>query len=61
MSDRSEFIATLRSSNEVMARTQEAYDEYISARDAANTAFCTFANRYGIRSAVNAQKEARGH
>lgn len=60
MSDRTEFIETMRRTAQVMEETQDAHTKYTNASDEANLAFCTFANRYGMRAAERAVQDSLG-
>ncbi|MDX3206032.1 hypothetical protein [Streptomyces scabiei] len=58
MNDRTKLIETLRQARRDMDTHRDAYTAYLDARDAANAAFCDFANRYGWAAALESQKEA---
>ncbi|MFJ4637630.1 hypothetical protein ACIP69_18650 [Streptomyces hygroscopicus] len=58
MNSRSDLVETLRAARAVMSENEAAYKAYIKARDDANTAFCLYSNRFGLRDALAAQKEA---
>lgn len=59
MSSRSELIEDLREQYAAMKRCEDAYFEYITARDAASTAFCFYSNTFGFENALSALKEAK--
>lgn len=58
MTERREFIETLRSARQTMQDNEKAHKAYIKARDERNTAFCVFYNKFGFRAAQEAKKEA---
>ncbi|OMI34353.1 hypothetical protein SPAR_36256 [Streptomyces sparsogenes DSM 40356] len=58
MTSRSDLIETLRASRAVMSENEAAYKAYIKARDEANAAFCQYSNRFGLRDALAAKREA---
>ncbi|WP_158080390.1 hypothetical protein [Streptomyces sparsogenes] len=41
-----------------MSENEAAYKAYIKARDEANAAFCQYSNRFGLRDALAAKREA---
>lgn len=61
MNERQELINTLRRCDATMEESSKAYLEYVDARDMANSAFCRYANKFGIRDALRARREAEGN
>lgn len=59
MTDRTEFIETMRRTARVMKENLDAYTAYINASDEENVTFCIFANRYGHAAAERAVQDSR--
>lgn len=57
MKDRETLAEALRQAHKELEANQAAYNAYVLARDAANSAFCELANRFGIQAALDAGPE----
>jgi hypothetical protein len=57
MNKRATLTAALRQAHKDLEANKDAYDAYVRARMAANSAFCELANRFGVQAALDARPE----